>query len=131
VTDLPFPKTRMKDVSSLPDLLSSPPCYIIADKYDVPSLKELAKSKYKTALAAEWNNPSFATSLRLMYEGTAESDRALKHIAICAASSHLKELRDRGEFGTLCKENGELDLTCSSYPMLNSQLGLLKLPWNL
>jgi hypothetical protein len=58
-----------------------------------------------------------------MYEETAESDRLLKDVAICAASSHLKELLDRGEFGTLQKME-RLDLICSSYHTLGTHMGL-------
>jgi hypothetical protein len=83
--------------------------YIMGDKYDVQRLKSLAKAKYETAVATEWNiDSSFSASLKLLYEETLDSDRFLKDIAMKTASDHAKELTDRGEFVSLCKENGEI-----------------------
>lgn len=89
-------------------LLLNSRVYIIAELYDVPQLKELAKNKYQELVLAEWTSLSFVASLKLMYESTPESDRMLKDVAIKAAAGHIRELVDRGEFAALCKENGEI-----------------------
>ena len=49
------------------DRSSNTKVYIFADKYDIPGLKELAMVKYEKAVSNEWNYPSFASSLELMY----------------------------------------------------------------
>ncbi|KAE8446182.1 hypothetical protein EG329_012407 [Mollisiaceae sp. DMI_Dod_QoI] len=78
--------------------------YVLAEKYDIPSLKELATSKFKKAVAPEWNPDSLATSLELMYTELPDSDLMLKKVAIEAASEHIGELVDRAEFESMCKK---------------------------
>lgn len=80
--------------------------FVMAEKYDIPALKTLAKTKFEAAVSTEWNTCALSVSLRLMYDELPESDRLLKDVAIQAAASHAKELADRGEFAALCKENG-------------------------
>lgn len=89
-------------------LLLNARIYVIAELYDVPSLKELAKEKYAELVPTEWNNPTFVATLKLMYENTPESDRWLKDVAINAAADNVRELVDCGEFVELCKGNGEV-----------------------
>ncbi|KAF8852305.1 hypothetical protein BDZ45DRAFT_749703 [Acephala macrosclerotiorum] len=89
-------------------LITCTRAFIMAEKYDIPALKNLAKTKFKEAVSTEWNTCALSVSLRLMYDELPESDRLLKDVAIEAAASHVKELIDRGEFATLCRENGDI-----------------------
>ncbi|RAL67796.1 hypothetical protein DID88_008523 [Monilinia fructigena] len=82
--------------------------FTIAENYDIPALKVLAKTKFEAAVSTRWNTVSLSASLRLMYDELPESDRLLKDIAIQAAASHVNKLVDRGEFAALCKENGDI-----------------------
>ncbi|TVY58983.1 BTB and MATH domain-containing protein 43 [Lachnellula cervina] len=93
-------------ISSAP--LTNAQVFVIADKYDVQGLKELAEKKYEEAIAGSWNSASFVASLKLLYEETLESDRALKDAAAKVAGQHARELVDRGEFAALCKEHGQI-----------------------
>ncbi|TGO30104.1 hypothetical protein BPAE_0008g00960 [Botrytis paeoniae] len=86
-------------------LLVNTMVYIIGDKYDIQALKTLAKKKYEAAIVTDWNTPSFSASLELIYEELPESDTSLASIALETAGKHLRELNDRGEFSTLCKNN--------------------------
>ncbi|KAK6596767.1 BTB/POZ domain-containing protein [Botrytis cinerea] len=106
-------------------LLVNTMVYIIGDKYDIQALKTLARKKYEAAIVTDWNTPSFSASLELMYEELPESDTSLTSIALETAGKHLKELNDRGEFSSLCKNNPAIayDLLTSitsqpsSYPL--------------
>ncbi|KAM0139917.1 hypothetical protein ACHAP3_002978 [Botrytis cinerea] len=108
-------------------LLVNTMVYIIGDKYDIQALKTLARKKYEAAIVTDWNTPSFSASLELMYEELPESDTSLTSIALETAGKHLKELNDRGEFSSLCKNNPAIayDLLTSitsqpsSYPLPN------------
>jgi len=102
--------TEDGDQGAAKPLVLSTKLYIIADKYDVPALKELAKRKYETAVSHRWDLTSFITSLELMYNHTPESDRLLKDVAIRAGTDHLIKLVNRSEFACLCKKNGEVGL---------------------
>jgi len=100
-------------------LLINTKVYIIADKFDIPGLKLAAKEKYQEAKLIEWNCPSFFESLKLMYENTLATDRLLKEVAIEVVAKHVKELVDREEFGSLCKESGEI-----AFDVLKASLNL-------
>jgi len=59
-------------------------------------VKELAKAKDEKAASDEWNYPSFASSLELMYAQAPKPDRVLKDVAISTAASHIKDLVNSG-----------------------------------
>jgi hypothetical protein len=83
--------------------------YCTAEKYDVQPLKVLAKGKYESILSSGWNTEYFVDSLKLIYDGTPEMSEpdSLRDLAIKTAATHAKELMDRGEFLSLCKERGD------------------------
>jgi hypothetical protein len=82
--------------------------YIIADKYDIPSLKEVARAKYEHIVEKNWEDASFIWSLKWMYDKTPQSDRALKDIAIKTAAAHAAELMATKGFVRVLHENGEI-----------------------
>ncbi|KAH8654087.1 hypothetical protein BGZ60DRAFT_519551 [Tricladium varicosporioides] len=80
------------EATALEPLLTNALVYVIADKYNVQPLKELAKKKYEELIPDNWN----------------KIDPLLKGIAVEAAGQHLKELVVRKEFASLCKQNGTI-----------------------
>jgi hypothetical protein len=48
--------------------------YEVADKYDVPGLKELAKKKFSLACAVFWDSGEFAVAAEHAYTTTMEDD---------------------------------------------------------
>ncbi|TVY20479.1 hypothetical protein LARI1_G001841 [Lachnellula arida] len=103
--------------------LTNAQVFVIADKYDIQGLKALAKKKYEEVIAESWNCASFIASLKLLYEETLESGRALRDVAAKVAGQHAKELADRGEFAALCQEHGSIsfDILKSSLTMTGPQ----------
>jgi hypothetical protein len=97
-----------KTVESAEAVLINTKVYIIGDKYDIQPLKDLAAKKYGEALLNHWNSAPFVASLKLVYEETLENDRPLKDLAVKTAAKHAKELTDRDDFASLCKENAEI-----------------------
>ncbi len=89
-------------------LLVNAKLYIIAEKYEIQALKELACTKYQQVLPETWNTSVFAESARLVYDNTVETDRMLRDIIVEVASNNAKTLLDRGEFVDLLKSNGGL-----------------------
>jgi hypothetical protein len=89
-----------------PPLVVNAKVYIIADKYNIQSLKEWAVTKYNELLPVTWNNTSFAESARIILENTLESDFMLREVIIRKASDHAKVLLDRGEFVALLQSHG-------------------------
>ncbi|KAH8743926.1 hypothetical protein BGZ57DRAFT_779077, partial [Hyaloscypha finlandica] len=82
-------------------LLFNAKTYIIADKYNIQSLKEWAVTKYKEVLPVTWNSTSFIESAGLIFENTLASDRILREVIIRKASENAQALFDRGEFVAL------------------------------
>lgn len=88
-------------------LLINAKVYIIAEKYDIQALKELACAKYKEVWQKSWNSAHFTESASLVYENTVEEDKMLRDVIVKAASDNIKALLDRGEFVELLKSYGD------------------------
>ena len=86
--------------------------YVLAEKYDVPELKNLAKSKYEKSISNDWDNDwdddDFIQSLRLMYDETPKSERDLKDVAITVACHQKERLLCYKPFTTLMEDIGEI-----------------------
>jgi hypothetical protein len=89
-------------------LLVNAKTYIIADKYNIQSLKEWAVTKYKEVLPVTWNSTSFVESARLIIENTPESDLMLREVIVRKAAENATDLFDRGEFTALLQSHGDL-----------------------
>ncbi|KAI9742727.1 MAG: hypothetical protein M1835_003024 [Candelina submexicana] len=80
--------------------------YIIADEFDIPALKMLAKEKFKRIVETDWNNESFSLAVKEIYE-LLPKDRGLRDVVVQVAREHVKALRDRGDFNAMLKEKPE------------------------
>lgn len=84
--------------------------YIIADKFDIPALKSLVVKKVTQCIANSSNSPFFSSSLKLLYDSTTQSDRALKSIFIKEILSQQYSSLQNDDFVTLLSENGDIGL---------------------
>ena len=62
--------------------------YALAEKYDIPSLKQLAKSKFEMAMACFYDSSDFAEAIEEVYCSTVDSDRGLRDVVLEAFKSH-------------------------------------------
>jgi len=62
--------------------------YALAEKYDIPSLKQVARSKFERAMACHYDSPDFADAIEEVYCSTLDSDRGLRDIVLEAFKSH-------------------------------------------
>ena len=70
------------------------PVYAIADKYNVETLKRLAKRKFQNIMAnMEWNPDAFPGILRQIYSTTPSFDRGLRNCAKNLMRDHKDSLR--------------------------------------
>ncbi|QSZ36585.1 hypothetical protein DSL72_006465 [Monilinia vaccinii-corymbosi] len=81
--------------------------YIIADKYMIPALKDLANEKCSRGVEAHWNTPEFSQVAELLWENTLESDKLLRDTVVTAAATHSDGLLDRGEFVEFMSTHGD------------------------
>lgn len=67
--------------------------YVVADKYLVEPLKNLAAKKFGDGARGRWNTRAFADAIRKVYESAAK-DSPLKHTIIEVVELHRKDLLD-------------------------------------
>lgn len=77
-------------------LLAHTRVYALAEKYDIPALKTLAKAKFEMSLACFYDSPQFPDAIEEVYYSTIDSDRGLRDVVIQAFRSHpqLASTRD-------------------------------------
>lgn len=62
--------------------------YALAEKYDIPSLKQLAKRKFEMEMACNFDSPEFADAIEEVYCSTVDSDRGLRDIVLETFKCH-------------------------------------------
>ncbi|TKA79406.1 hypothetical protein B0A49_03345 [Cryomyces minteri] len=83
--------------------------YAIADKYDLPALKDLARSKFAAVAVNAWNSASFTPAIRSIYATTPSTDRGLRDVVTSIAQAHITALlQDRSDFAAVLKEIAEI-----------------------
>jgi hypothetical protein len=116
-------------------LLINAKVYVIADKYEIQALKDLATAKYMHVLPETWNNSAFTESASLVYNNTMETDRMLRDAIVQGASENVKVLLDRGEFVDLLKSQSDLAVEVLrkvvSNPDLPTGVEAVDDPWSL
>jgi len=108
-------------------LLGNVHVYSIADKYDMPELKELAKKKF---LDQVHNLPStilYPEIIRLIYEPTPSSDRGLRDAASQTFGVEIRTFMDDPTFSDVLKEIGDFgyDLLRESLKSDGDQLSMM------
>lgn len=99
--------------------------YIIADKYDVPGLKDLAVQKNQKSIAINWQSDYFCSSLKLLYENTVSSDMDLKRVFLTLARSRRSSLVYEPQFAVLLEETGEIGFDLykeEAEPMISGEI---------
>ncbi|PVH90262.1 hypothetical protein DM02DRAFT_507036, partial [Periconia macrospinosa] len=56
--------------------------YATAEKYNIKSLKDLARGKFQTAAYSDWNSPYFPVTIGFVYRSTPPSDRGLRDMVV-------------------------------------------------
>ncbi|KAM3416586.1 hypothetical protein BST61_g8177 [Cercospora zeina] len=56
--------------------------YALGEKYDIPSLKQLARRKFEMAAACYYDAPELAEAIQLVYQSTVDTDRGLRDIVL-------------------------------------------------
>lgn len=79
---------ELDDVFDDSHLLLHTKVYALAEKFDIPGLKDLAKSKFEMAMACHYDSPEFAEAIEEVYCSTVDSDRGLRDVVLQAFRSH-------------------------------------------
>ena len=92
--------------------------FALAVKYQIPALKDLAASKFASAVESDWNHSSLTEALRVVHSTTPEDARELRDIVAKVLLTHEK-LLDKPEV-----ESAVLDIRRLAYELLRRSKGL-------
>jgi hypothetical protein len=96
--------------------------YQIADKYDIPTLKEYSKDRFCTAITTGWNMDEFPLAINVVYESTPAEDRGLRDLVVETSLLHLDTLLNRDGFGNVLRTNA--DFSADLIPFLSPKTSI-------
>lgn len=70
------------DTESESHLVLHTQVYALGEKYDIPSLKQLARQKFEMAAACYYDAAELAEAIELVYQSTIDSDRGLRDVVV-------------------------------------------------
>ena len=81
--------------SSDPRMMNNVLVYAVAEKYDIPDLKDLAKSKFLTLATSKWPHVDLYAVLETIFSTTPDGDMGLRQIVLDICRQHAQDiLRD-------------------------------------
>ncbi|KAK4544712.1 hypothetical protein LTR36_003961 [Oleoguttula mirabilis] len=81
--------------------------YALAEKYDIPALKALARSKFEMAMACNYDSPELPEAIEEVYCSTLDNDRGLRDIVLDLFKCHTQLVHTPDIF-TIIKETPTL-----------------------
>lgn len=89
------------------DLLLHVKVYALAEKYDIPPLKELSLSKFEEAVRKYWKSDHFSNAAREAYTSTVQEDEGMRTAVVKTFYAH-EELLDKEHMRELLQELPQL-----------------------
>lgn len=83
--------------------------YALAEKYDVPSLKQLARQKFEVAAACYYDAPELADAISCVYTSTVDIDRGLRDVVLQLFKAH-PQVASTQDIYAVIKESPNLTL---------------------
>lgn len=80
-----------------PRMMNNVLIYAIAEKYDIPELKELAKCKFHILASSRWPHDGFDAIAKAVFSTTPENDMGLRQIVLDICEEHFFEILKHGE----------------------------------
>ena len=82
-------------IPSDPRMMNNALVYAVAEKYDIPDLKDLAKSKFETLATSKWPHVDLYAVLETIFSTTPDGDMGLRQIVLDICRQHAQDiLRD-------------------------------------
>ena len=75
-----------------PRLMNNALVYALADKYDIPELKELAKRKFQALASSKWPHDDFHAVTETVFSTTPDQDMGLRQIILDVCGEHSQEV---------------------------------------
>jgi hypothetical protein len=93
-----------------PTLFSSVRVYAIAEKYDIPPLRELARQRFLDWASSNWACDDFPAIVREVFDSTHASDRGLREVVLELVAKHADSFLERDDFLRTIADDAELGL---------------------
>lgn len=75
-----------------PRMMNNVLVYAIAEKYDIPELKDLAKRKFETLVNSKWPHEDLDTVTEAIFSTTPDGDMGLRQVVIDICAQHFQEI---------------------------------------
>lgn len=92
------------DQSPMSPLIFHVKVYSIADKYDVPMLKSLARGKFEKAVKTCWDMDDLPHAITEIYSSTPRTDRGLRELVVETVCKHKDTLMEKQDFQNVLEE---------------------------
>ncbi|CAH0055463.1 unnamed protein product, partial [Clonostachys solani] len=99
-----FNYSNIRGVSSM---VHDAQVYQIADKYDIPTLKEYSKDRFCKFITTGWNMDEFPLAINVVYESTPSEDRGLRDLVVETSLLHLDTLLEQDGFSNILRTNAD------------------------
>lgn len=76
------------DTESESHLVLHTQVYALGEKYDIPSLKQLARQKFEMAAACYYDAAELAEAIEVVYQSTIDTDRGLRDVVVQLFTMH-------------------------------------------
>jgi hypothetical protein len=93
-----------------PSLLNNVLVYVIAEKYGIAELKEMAKAKFQGRARSLLSTKAFPEIIRELYRSTPSSDRGLRDIVSQVCAKQGRTIIDTPDLNAIIVEIGEFGL---------------------
>ena len=96
-------------------LMANTLVYSIADKYDIKSLKVLAKAKFESQAAMAWSCEDYPAVVAKVFDSTPDTDMGLRDVVGLACADHIDEILVSETWGELLSNNGTIGLVILTF----------------
>ena len=80
-----------------PRMMNNVLVYAVAEKYDIPDLKDLAKGKFQSLARSKWPHDSFYALAEKVFSTTPDTDMGLRQVVLDICEKHSEDiLRNEG-----------------------------------
>lgn len=97
--------------------------YIMADKYDVPALRLLARDRFYRAIELEWEHAdSFPDIVDELYLGTPQNDTAMREIVCRVVGSRILNDKVREKMRPMMEKHGDFAVGVMEYAIHSGRI---------
>ena len=94
-----------------PRMMNNVLVYAIADKYDIPELKDLAKCKFDYLARSKWPHDDFHAVTEAVFSTTSDGDMGLRQIVLDICGQHFQDILEDEESRAAFLDNKAITTT--------------------